>query len=802
MRKSIDHYSKLVMEDSPWSLNHHLYRCELGRLYSAMYKLTGDPDELDTCLKHCKDATILCPDDPIQKMHCQGILASALLYRYDLRRDLKDINDSIAGLSEIIDSAVAKDHPQRLNHLNNLVALLNTRFQHLGRFEDLEKAIGFGREAVQSAADDDVDKPMYLNSLGNTLTYRFLHKGGLETIDEAIEAHQSSVDLAQLASDVTSIPIRLYNLGNSVAARFHHTGTFEDLERALNAQDIAVSCTMAGHPGRPTYLDGLSKRLAERFEYKGGIEDIDYAISCQQEAIHLTKEDHANKWRRHLSLGTLLVVRFRRLKNANARDLSQGIVNFQEALRLCPEDHTSRSTCLNNIALSFTLQYEKDKNMEDLKQAISCQRSVLDSMPGDHPRKHRALSNLASSYLTRYDHDEVIDDLNTAISLYQEAVEHTLDRHSDSAQILFSLSTALMIRFNRVGGMEDIMEAAQLATSAVKSSPLHHAHRPHYLNNLGEVQLRLYQLLHDPFYLDCALSTFRESANSVDGWIPLLSALRWAECASRREIDTSLDAFARVMELVPRLAWLGNDISLRYKDISKFVPAVNEAVACAIRNHQYELAVEWFEEGKSIVWSQILRLRSPVDSLRDVAPDLADQLEAVLHLLEKAGFRNMARPSGSEDDDTSSEAQAQRHRRLAELYEDLIGKVRALPEFEGFLKATPFSVLRYAARNGPVVMINVSGSQCDALALHNVEHPPFHIPLPDLTADEVSRLQSMMMKTLEAHNLRFRDEDNRAITPYRPSFSNPMKRILEMLWKTVVGPITLALYENVSEYTS
>jgi hypothetical protein len=58
----------------------------------------------------------------------------------------------------------------------------------------------------------------------------------------------------------------------------------------------------------------------------------------------------------------------------------------------------------------------------------------------------------------------------------------------------------------------------------------------------------------------------------------------------------------------------------RHEQLAEIGDVVRAPAATAIEQEQYALAMEWLEQGRSIVWGQVLNLRSPVDRLRAVEP--------------------------------------------------------------------------------------------------------------------------------------------------------------------------------------
>ena len=55
--------------------------------------------------------------------------------------------------------------------------------------------------------------------------------------------------------------------------------------------------------------------------------------------------------------------------------------------------------------------------------------------------------------------------------------------------------------------------------------------------------------------------------------------------------------------------------------------------SAAISAEQYD-ALRWLEQGRFIVWNQLLHLHIPVDALRDVEPGFADGVRCVARALE------------------------------------------------------------------------------------------------------------------------------------------------------------------------
>ena len=96
---------------------------------------------------------------------------------------------------------------------------------------------------------------------------------------------------------------------------------------------------------------------------------------------------------------------------------------------------------------------------------------------------------------------------------------------------------------------------------------------------------------------------------------------------------TPLQAHERTLDLIPQCIWLGNTVRSRYTgpDLEVVSKAARDAIATAIAAGEYTQAIEWFEAGRSIIWSQVTQLFTPLEDLRlrRAHPTLADELDRI-----------------------------------------------------------------------------------------------------------------------------------------------------------------------------
>ena len=84
-----------------------------------------------------------------------------------------------------------------------------------------------------------------------------------------------------------------------------------------------------------------------------------------------------------------------------------------------------------------------------------------------------------------------------------------------------------------------------------------------------------------------------------------------------------LNAFETVIHLLPLVVGLEQTIQKRHTNLLNISDPSVEAAANAFKFRQHETALEWLEQGRCLVWSQLNNLRAPLDDLFAHDPALA-----------------------------------------------------------------------------------------------------------------------------------------------------------------------------------
>ncbi|KAJ7128032.1 CHAT domain-containing protein [Mycena epipterygia] len=633
-------------------------------------------------------------------------------------------------------------HPNKPSSLNNLGISLRSRFERLGDLDDLNQSVLRFEAAVTLTPDGHPKKPSCLNNLGNSLLSRFERLGSLDDLNQSVLRFESTITL--IPDDHPDKPSWLNSLGNSLLSRFERLGNLDDLNQSVLRLEAAVTLTPDGQPNMPSLLNNLGNSLGRRFKRLGDLDDLNQSVLRLETAVTLTPDGHLVKPSWLNNLGISLLHRFDRLGGLN--DLSQSVLRFEAAVTLTPDDHPDKPSWLNNLGISLSRCFEQLGDLDDLNQSVLRLEAAVTLTPDDHPKKPLLLNSLGNSLQSRFKQLGSIEDLNQSVLRLDAAVTLTPDGHPDKPSLLNDLGNSLLSRFNQLGDPQDSQQLLLHYTSAACSAT-------------GPASIRFY------------------------------AAKTWAKHAHIHQPSSILLAYTTAIELLPELAWLGLSITDRHHQLSEAGQVVRDAASAAIAVHDYQKAVEWLEQGRSVIWGQLLNLRTPVDELRNSHPELADQLVSLSTSLETAGTRDNAvaghiKPS-------SLLSIAQKYHALVLDRNDILQQIRELPGFKRFLLPKTISELSLAANLGPVAILNISEYGCDALVLiPGCTDEVIHVPLSDFTIHDAQALAELLASVVgspgRSDRLKISREGGMAPNDI---FSN----ILSELWVKIVCPVLNAL---------
>ncbi|KAF8604308.1 hypothetical protein BDV93DRAFT_606014 [Ceratobasidium sp. AG-I] len=765
--------------EDPTAIEHLI---DEGHSFHMQFERSGELKYLESAIDYQNKAMMLTPEGHPLRYIPLFSLGQSFMARFKHYGDPEDIEKATVYSTQAANTTPA----DLLPHTLNLIGIVHVyRFSAFHQLEDIERSLSFKLRALCCAPPNAEYLSGIYNELGHSFKCRFEQRKDPQDIERAIMCQAQSL---VGASQHDNYPMQLANLGLMLRDRFKFLDRKEDIEMSIKYLRRATKLTPDSHVAlKAQYCNGLCAALGDRFDHLGGLADIDESIQILKDTLLLDLSGSLNKGSVLSNLGYYLHKRFERLKDVH--DINQAISYQQQAVSLPSTIVASNPEWHTNLGISLESRFHYLKDPADLSEAIQHQeKAVKASAPNDALRPGK-LNNLGTSLFSRFELDGKLEDLGAHIECLNEAISSPYVSNADRATWLGNLGNAYVARFERLSRIDDLGDAIKCCRQADSLIPKEHIYRCGILNTLGNAHVCRFMQSCEPLDLILGLRAFREAAGSLSGepsfrFRAAMSCAMWSSPADKKH---SLNHYGIAMNLLPSVIWIGTTIQHRYKGLTIIGSAVTEAATMAIEFQQYEVAIEWLEQGRSIVWQQILNLRTPFDELSEVEPALAARLKDIAQQLGSVAPER----SLSFDDShkaSSSEKATQQHRRIAEEWEERLEQARHIPGFHSFMRPRKAIELFRAARFGAVVIINVHDFRCDALALRPNSSNVTHIPLPDFTHQKATALHMNLL-----HSLRRKGVRERGVQVGKANPADMFESILSQLWWNVVQPILESL---------
>ncbi|KAJ7621838.1 CHAT domain-containing protein [Mycena rosella] len=827
--RAIEANFQISKDKSHLDLAIHLYKQSIGRLsfqhsqrpgilnrlataLARRYSIDHDEADLNEAIGKNQNVLELWSKRDHYRAHYLNCLCESLLHRFERLGDTNDIDAAIVACREAIE-IIPPGHLNRLIAVDNLSECFSRRFARLALRSDIDNAIASAKEAADLTPTRHPLKPTRLLALGLRLSKRCEHTGNLDEITIALNLGNDAMKLVpdadtqklELSTDLGTIVCRHFSL----LARL--PSALPDLDRSISDLQAVIEKTEPGHSGIPRAQGMVGAMFALRFEHLGNLQDVTRGIALLKDTVEKIPDEDSYKSDHLHELSRALSTRFQHC--GDSTDIDQALIVLRSAIQKrlykLPDDHPY----FLDLGSAYALRFQYLHDPSDIHEAISVQKRVVAATQRGHLHEADRLHSLGASLLLRFVHMKSLSDAEEAVTTYESALKLVSDQDFRKPHILSNLVSSLEKRSDCREDAPDIEKWILLLRQAVGlagNNKLAHI----YLQNLGNLYFRRFQNLQklrtsypgtqfnlghalarsfehsgDQASLEKAIIELSGAARSNVGppLFPYQAAKTWLEYTWRYDHSSVLDACDAVVHILPELAWLGLPLPGRYQELMRTGNMINAVAATYIECGDYIKAVEALKQGRSIVWSQLLQLRNPVDQLREVEPRLANRLAQVSNELETSGLGR-----------TSSAAEAaERHRGLTSEWEDIVREIRGVSGFEEFLRPKKLKDLTATGGPGPIVILNISSFRCDALIITSPSSDVQHVPLPDFKYNDAQRLQSSLAELLGSHGRHIIDDrlfGDRESAPHSVVDSDErFISILAELWLHVVQPVLSAL---------
>ncbi|KAA1475657.1 hypothetical protein DENSPDRAFT_783742, partial [Dentipellis sp. KUC8613] len=612
-------------------------------------------------------------------------------------------------------------------------------------------------------------------------------------ITETISLLQEALDLRPVPH--IERPFSLLNLSLAwyteyEAARFAPGMSF-NLEQVEIMLREALELESEDHLLRGPTLDALAVALHARFRNGGKPLDLDEAILLNREALSLRTKAHSKRVETLIHLAQTLQSRGERSRQIP--DFDEAVKLLKEAVTLPGKIAEEKKGAHRELALALRSRFDLTRKVSDLDEAIASFMDPLALYSDSEPDRCGVINDLAVTLRTRYKATYHLQDLDIAIDFQRKALAALPEYHLDTLALATGLADALSLRAEETGRLMDLDEAILLCQDTLLMYRHHHSRDNAVgcpmLETLGRALLSRFLRADDAGddINDC--SQAQEAFDSIEQSVSIPLSQRFIAVRMLARVSDAMDdghglglqTYRATIKLLPLLAGVGMDLAARQRALMLDTNGLAcEAASCAIRQRKYEAALEFIETGRGVFWSQALQLRTPVDHLQAVDPDLAQKLRDVSRALEAGALRD----------------QAVHYRKLDVDLEELLDEIRQLDGFHDFMEPKRFSSLSEAAKHGPIVVLNASSfrSDCDALVLTDVNKAPMHVPLRSCSYKLAQQLVRQM-RLLSGTSLPAVRGADRSGVPYEVAKGSDamFRKVLGILWKAVVRPVLGAL---------
>jgi CHAT domain-containing protein/tetratricopeptide (TPR) repeat protein len=740
----------------------------LARMLLEKYLLEGDTADLDGAVE--ADQQALAAGPPTVDLLTD--LANALHYRFTRTGNPQDLAEATSAARQAVDLT---SMPER-DALLALAGILFSRFRITAELAAIDEALALSRDAAAITPQDDPAFPVILTRIAEVLYARFIVTGEPGEIDEAIELISTAVSL--IPPGHPELGAMLNNLANALLMRFTLRTDAADVDRSVDLLRQSAAITAPSSPQRPTIIAALATALRTRFHVSGNLADLDEAVTSARSAVAGVPQGDVSRAAVLSALGAALQERFAATDMIS--DLDEAIRVARNAASDLPDGHADRPAVLANLAGVLHLRFGRTGQPADLDEASAAAQAAVASCPPRSPYRPTCLVVLADQYFSRYLLGGNGDDIARAISAVREAVDLVPSGSPDRAAVLLSLAEMLHAEFRHADLPERLEEGISVARAALDAAPSEAPIRARAASGLAD-------LLRDRYARDRVAST---AAEAIDLWrsavgiatgpasVRLSAAVSWAQFAvSLDDWRSALAGYQAAVGLLPLASWRGATAEERASVLGRYAELGRDAAACAIQAGQPERALELLEQGRGIFWNHALEAQADLARLRDVAPELAERLDAIRRRLD-AAERVLPDPVPGVPQPPQARTADERYS-LARDWDQLVASVRAIRGFASFLQAPSFNDLLAAARDGPVVVVNVSRIRCDALLLTS-----YGLRVHPLRVD-----YETVARVVEDYSQVWRDPGARP----NAERNTRAEEVLNWLWLQIVQPVLAEL---------
>ncbi|MFH0518506.1 CHAT domain-containing protein [Streptomyces sp. M41] len=630
--------------------------------------------------------------------------------------------------------------------------LLYERFIADGEPEDHKRCLGCLRAAAERARQGGGRDTVAV--LADALMGGYRRTASLEELSEAVlllkEERTRPRDPAGRARICSQ-------LSGALAWRFGRTGVPSDLDESVMVMRESVALTPADDPYLPSRLTNLVSKVTLRIESLGTVSEIDEAVALGVRAVDATPEGHGELG---LALSNLAgTYRLRHRLRGDAADIDDALTALRRAVEVTDTGDLLWSQYVFN--LGSCLIHATAEGKGSLDEGIEHYRRAIEGTAPRSPVRPARIATLARALIARGRTPGRAEDVQRAEDVHEaEDVQEANDvRGAEDVR-----EAIVLLRGELPPATEEHWEVGQLLCARILAGGLLALPETDRGPEASKEAIGLLER-----YVRASTAPLQERVDAAVDWSTLTDSFGGAEQA--------LTPWSTAIELLGQAAWRGLPRADREARLARWSGLASQAAECAIRAGRPARAVEFLEQGRSILWSQTLQTRDEAAPLDARAPELAARLREVGAALEAAGAGD---PAGQDV------AGIDRLVALGRTWDDLVDEARGVLDGKDPFGRPSYAELADLAGHDPVVIVNVATNRCDALVVRPGE--PLIIPLPGLTSQSAVARANEFLLALHAYGSG--SGSGHASTFARDvSLQATITATLTWLWESIADPV-------------
>ncbi|GGU85823.1 CHAT domain-containing protein [Streptomyces filipinensis] len=518
--------------------------------WTRRFQRTGDRGDLDQAVEWYR-AALRRPMGADRRRSCEANLRAGLWLRWRAYDDDHDRDELIA-----LSGAAAAEEGAAEQDLVFLGVASGRRFEDLRDRQDLDRAVGALRRAVDLPLERSDNRAMALDSLGRLLDMRYEETGDPGDLAEAERAFRGA--LSHLPPGDAERPTSMDGLARTREHRFGLSGDLEALREGLDLRRAALAESPPGARHRAFVLDGLGTALRTWVDVSPDESAVAELLRVTRTALAEAPDRADSPQRLNALTGLGVALRLAAEHGGDTALLRESVDLLRAAVRHTPPAGRARVHRLNslgnalhrlgertgdaalldeavqalreavagsgpgrsdgfvaNLAVALRERYHLTGDLAALREAAGLARQAAGSSAAPTDLVH--LANLGVVLQTWYDRTGDVSAAAEAVALARDVLARTAQGSPMWTVRANHLANALSERYAAAGHPNDLEEAISLLTRAADATAYGDPGQADLLHNLGKTLLTKAQATEDTAVLDQAVSTLGRAVWAPSG---------------------------------------------------------------------------------------------------------------------------------------------------------------------------------------------------------------------------------------------------------------------------------------------